>query len=127
MDNFSSIRNKGGSTVTVKKITPEELYKKLNGQEKVLIVDVRAEDKYHDFHIEGAGNESLNIHKEKIFKLEDGAQEDFQLLPKDKEIIITCTTGNSATKCGNILSEREYNVVVLEGGITAWKDYLEKK
>ena len=125
MDNFSSNVQKGGNIVTVKTITPEELFQKLKEQEKVVIVDVRAEAKYGEFHIQGAGIESLNINKEKIFKLED-SQEIIQLLPKDQEIIVTCTTGNSATKCGNILSERDYNVVVLEGGITAWKDYLEK-
>jgi rhodanese-related sulfurtransferase len=48
-------------------------------------------------------------------------------LPKDKEIIVTCTTGNSATRCATILSEKDYHVVVLEGGITAWKNYVETK
>lgn len=110
----------------LKKITPEELIQKMNELEKVVLLDVRAEDKYNDFHIEGPKIESQNIHKAEIFKLEENKGA-IDSLPKDQEIIVTCTTGNSATKCANILSNQEYNVSVLEGGITAWKEFLKTK
>ncbi|CAM5215776.1 Rhodanese-related sulfurtransferase OS=Ureibacillus acetophenoni OX=614649 GN=SAMN05877842_106163 PE=4 SV=1 [Ureibacillus acetophenoni] len=113
--------------MTVKTITPEELYKKLKSQEIVMVLDVRAEEKYNEFHIEGSTIESLNINKADIFQLEESQQEDLRSLPKDNEIIVTCTTGNSATKCANILSEKQYDVVVLDGGITAWKEYMKTK
>ncbi|MEH7225384.1 rhodanese-like domain-containing protein [Bacillus sp. JJ1566] len=113
--------------MSLKKITPEELFQKMTEPERVLIVDVRAEDKYNDFHIEGPTIESQNIHKAEIFNLEEDKNQTIGSLPKDKEIIVTCTTGNSATKCANILSEQDYNVAVLEGGITAWKEYLKTK
>ncbi|MEH7380967.1 rhodanese-like domain-containing protein [Bacillus sp. JJ1533] len=111
----------------LKKITPEELYQKMNEKEKVVLLDVRAEDKYNDFHIEGPNIESQNIHKTEFFKLEEDKNEMIDSLPKEKEIVVTCTTGNSATKCANILSEHEYKVAVLEGGITAWKEYLKTR
>lgn len=113
--------------MTVKMVTPEELYQKINAQEKLIVLDVRAEEKYIDFHIEGSEIESLNINKADIFKLEETHQEDLQSLSKDYEIIVTCTTGNSATKCANILSARQYDVVVLEGGNTTWKEYIITK
>ncbi|MFY3790644.1 rhodanese-like domain-containing protein [Ureibacillus sp. MALMAid1270] len=113
--------------MTVKTITPEELYQKLKLQEKLIVLDVRAAEKYNDFHIEGSTVESLNINKADIFQLEESQQEDLHSLPKDNEIIVTCTTGNSATKCANILSEKQYDVVILEGGITAWKEYMKTK
>ncbi|WP_144543979.1 rhodanese-like domain-containing protein [Cytobacillus oceanisediminis] len=47
-------------------------------------------------------------------------------MPKEKEIIVVCTTGNFAAKCAAILSEKEYNSIVLEGGITAWKECIKK-
>ncbi|WP_153731425.1 rhodanese-like domain-containing protein [Sporosarcina obsidiansis] len=109
----------------VKTITPEELYKKMNAQEKLVLVDVRAEDKYNDFHIKGSSIEDMNIPKTEIFKLEDRGEQNLSTLPLNKEMIITCTTGNSATKCANILYERAYDVIVLEGGITAWKEYVK--
>ncbi len=111
----------------LKKITPEELFQKMNTQEKVFLLDVRAEDKYNDFHIEGPSIESQNIHKEEIFKSEENKNVAVKSLPKNQEIVVTCTTGNSATKCANILSNQEYNVAVLEGGITAWKEFLKAK
>ncbi|CAM3841571.1 rhodanese-like domain-containing protein [Mesobacillus zeae] len=113
--------------MTVKKISPEGLYEKMKGQEKVVLLDVRAEEKYKAFHIEEAGMENININKSDIFTLAEDKEASIESLPKDKEIIVTCTTGNSATKCATILSEREYDVVVLDGGITAWKKYLETK
>lgn len=110
--------------MTLKKISPEDLYKKLGDQEKVILLDVRSEDKYNDYHIEDPKIENLNIVKTKILDNEETALES---LPRDKEIIVTCTTGNSATKCATALSEMDFDAVVLEGGITAWKEFLETK
>lgn len=109
----------------IKTIAAEELYKKMQVQEKLLLVDVRAQNKYNEFHIEGNNVEGVNVPKTDIFALQEGQA--IPSLPVHKEMVITCTTGNSATKCANILAERNYNVVVLEGGITAWKEYVSKK
>lgn len=113
--------------MNIKLITPGELFQKMSAQEKVILLDVRTEEKYHDFHIDGPKVDSYNIHKEEIFNLEEAENPTNESLPKDKEIIVTCTTGNSAAKCANVLSARNYNVTVLEGGITAWKEYLKTK
>ena len=113
--------------MTLKKISPEELYEKMNNQEKIVLLDVRAEEKYNDYHIEDPTIENLNINKNDIFNLVENKEDSITSLPKEKGIIVTCTTGNSATKCATILSEREYDVTVLEGGITAWKEFLKTK
>ncbi|WP_071458656.1 rhodanese-like domain-containing protein [Bacillus massilinigeriensis] len=110
--------------MTVKRILPEELKRKIDGHDKVMLLDVRAAEKYDRFHIEEPGVESKNIFKEEILGL---SQEALRSLPKDREIIVTCTTGNSAARCAAVLSEKEYDVAVLDGGITAWKEYLSKK
>ena len=112
--------------LTQKKISPEELYEKMQKQEKIMLLDVRAEEKYNDYHIEDSSIESLNIPKTGIFNLEEN-NDSIDALPKEKEIIVACTTGNSAAKCAAILAENEYDTVVLEGGITAWKEYLKTK
>lgn len=113
---------KGGVQLSLKKITAEDFYNKLK-KEKFLLLDVRAEEKYNDYHIVDSNVENLNINKKEIFKLEDAPSMDLTL-PKNREIVVTCTTGNSATKCASILSNLDYDVVVLEGGITAWKKYV---
>jgi rhodanese-related sulfurtransferase len=113
--------------LTLKRISPKELYEKMKDQENIVLLDVRSEEKYNDFHIEDSSIENLNIQKTDIFTLGENKEASITSLPKEKEIIVACTTGNSATKCATILSEREYDVIVLEGGITAWKEYLKTK
>jgi rhodanese-related sulfurtransferase len=108
----------------LKRISAEELFEKVQNQDQVMLLDVRADEKYRDYHIEEAAIENMNIPKNYIF---EGNEEALGELPKDREIIVTCTTGNSAAKCASILAEKDYNVVVLDGGVTAWKNFLESK
>ncbi|PLS14747.1 rhodanese-like domain-containing protein [Bacillus sp. M6-12] len=112
--------------MTLNRILPEELNEKLKNKEKVFILDVRAEEKYKNFHIEDSSIKSIHIEKTDIFNLDENQQDAINSLPKKKEIIVTCTTGNSAAKCAVILSERGYDVAVLEGGLTAWKKFKEE-
>ncbi|WP_257008218.1 rhodanese-like domain-containing protein [Bacillus sp. FJAT-45350] len=111
----------------MKKISPESFYKSMENQEKILLLDVRAEEKYKKFHIKGSTIENLNIPKTTIFDLEHDSEGSINDLAKDREVIVTCTTGNSATRCASILSQRDYKVSVLEGGITAWKEYCKDR
>lgn len=106
--------------MTIKRITPKELHERMKGGDKLVLLDVRAEEKYHEFHIVG----SRNIPKTTFFGLEDDRSDSQLPLPKTEEIIVTCTTGNSAAKCAEILDNRDYHVTVLDGGLTAWKAYL---
>lgn len=109
--------------MTIKKLTAKELHEKLQGVEDVVVLDVRAVEKYNEFHIE----DSHNIPKTNIFKMEENEGDPSLSLPQDKEIIVTCTTGNSAAKCATILEAHNYKVTVLDGGITAWNAYLHSR
>lgn len=51
--------------MALNKITPKELYEKMK-QENVTLLDVRAEEKYKAYHLEGSNIESLNIPKTHI-------------------------------------------------------------
>jgi rhodanese-related sulfurtransferase len=108
----------------MKTISAASLKEKIK-DENVLILDVRAEEKYNSYHIDGENIKSMNIVKTRLFDENDA--ESIMALPKDKEIIVTCTTGNSARKCADILANKNYQVTLLEGGITAWKEYNESK
>lgn len=111
----------------VRKVTPEALFAKMEKEDNVFLLDVRVEEKYEDYHIEGTNIDSKNIPKTNIFELAEGKGEVDISLPKDKQVIVTCTTGNSATKCATILAGKDFDVVVLDGGITAWKKFLSNK
>ncbi|MBY0120456.1 rhodanese-like domain-containing protein [Bacillus sp. S/N-304-OC-R1] len=104
-------------------ITPAELADKLAKNEEVTVLDVRSPEKYNSYHIESEHIHSLNIEKTAIFALhDDNNYGKISSLPMNKEIIVTCTTGNSARKCADILSAKGYEVTLLSGGITAWKE-----
>ena len=110
----------------LKIISPQQLKQKMQEEKQVVILDVRAADKYENEHIEGSSIESINIPKNNIFDStnEEARIDSLTSLPKDQEIIVTCTTGNSAKKCAAILKEKNFDVTVLEGGITAWKEFV---
>lgn len=99
---------------------------KLTNNEEVFILDVRSADKYDAYHIEDKNVQSQNIDKTLIFSINEDSGEVISSLPKNQEIIVTCTTGNSAKKCADILSEKGFNVTLLSGGVTAWKELNEK-
>ncbi|MCM3693736.1 rhodanese-like domain-containing protein [Neobacillus niacini] len=107
--------------MTIKNISPSELHERILGENQIVLLDVRAVEKFNEFHIEDPKLVSLNIPKTEIFNLKDG--DDFKQLPKEQPVVVTCTTGNSAAKCARILDNLGYKVEVLEGGLTAWKEY----
>ena len=110
--------------MTLKKISPEKLSEKMNYEKNILLLDVRAEDKYNEYHITNSNIEMLNIPKNHIFELEKGKEDKvIPLQKRGKQLVITCTTGNSAIKCGEILSNQGYDVTILTGGITAWRAF----
>jgi rhodanese-related sulfurtransferase len=117
---ISNDLHKGVEIMTTRSISPQQLYEKMKKAERMFLLDVRAEEKYKEYRIEAPGYEAMNIPKTDIYE-----NQNIHLLPKEAEIIVTCTTGNSAAKCGAILAEKNYTTLVLEGGITAWKDFLK--
>ena|SRR5690625_1132708 len=111
--------------MSIKKVSPESLCKKIADQEGILLLDVRTEKKYQSYHINSSKVDCLNLPKEHIFNLEK-EQESTIPLDTDKEIVVICTTGNSALKCANILSQLGHRVEVLNGGITAWREFMNE-
>lgn len=112
-----------GILLEIKKITPKQLDEIRKRNDNLFVLDVRAQEKFMNDHIE----DSYNIPKTSIFNFEESEDNIKEVLSKSEKIIVTCTTGNSAMKCAKILAEHDYNVQVLEGGLTAWKEYLEGK
>lgn len=109
----------------MKKITPQELQDKLN-RTKVAILDVRTKEKFELGHLRHENAENINVLKTKIFGMEASKEAIDVPFSRDKEIIVTCTTGNSATRCTKILAEKGYNVTLLEGGMVAWNKEINK-
>lgn len=106
------------------KITPKQLKEKLH-KGNVAILDVRSKEKFKMGHLKHSHAENIHIPKTEIFSLEETDTEAKLPFSPNQEVIVTCTTGNSATRCTKILTDKGYNVTLLEGGMTAWHQEQE--
>jgi len=106
----------------VRKITPSELKRRLK-REELIILDIRTKEKFMFGHLKHPKAKNINVFKEDIFKMEQADIHSKMPFSKHEEVVITCTSGNSATRCANILQGKGYNVKVLKGGIVHWNKY----
>lgn len=97
-------------------ISAVELYQLINDNATIQIIDVREPYEYQKANIG-----STHIPMGEIC----GRTEE---LAKDKTIIIICRSGKRAEAVANIL-HTDFNypkVLVLEGGILAWKEHIDQ-
>ncbi|WLR48684.1 MBL fold metallo-hydrolase [Halobacillus litoralis] len=109
--------------MTVKNMTVKEITNKVLNNEELFLLDVRTEDAYQDWKIEGENFSYLNV---PYFDLLDGVEEIVDQLPKDKEIAVVCAKGGSSQMVAEMLVEEGFeNVYSVEGGMKAWSEHLE--
>lgn len=108
--------------MSLKEMTASQVAEKVIAKEELFILDVRNEDAYQDWKIEGEKVESLNI---PYFDLLDGVEEILDQLPSGKEILVVCAKEGSSILVGEMISEQGLNVSYLKGGMKAWSEYLE--
>jgi rhodanese-related sulfurtransferase len=93
-------------------ITVTELKKKMDGDEDVVLIDVREPHEVNQFNIGG-----INIPLNKLFNSLDDL-----LKYKNKEIIIYCRSGSRSEMAKRILIQSGFsNVRNLIGGMTDWQ------
>jgi len=104
-------------------LSPEEFKKRLDEGKVDFIFDLRNEDEYKAWHVEGRREiESLNIPQTDFVGEEDRHMDRF---PKDREIAVICAHGDSSKYTADLLSERGFNAYTLAGGMDSWSDYYE--
>ncbi len=87
----------------------EELKKKLENKEDVLLLDVREKDEYErSVGIEGAENVPMG----KVFVMANKGE-----LPKNKKIVTICKTGGRCEIVARELKQKGFDIEHLEGGI----------
>ncbi|MDN4527006.1 MBL fold metallo-hydrolase [Fictibacillus fluitans] len=105
----------------IQKWTAAQVASRIIQKNKLFILDVRNEDAFQDWKIEGATIQHLNI---PYFELLDGVDEILEQLPKDTEILVVCAKEGSSVMVAEMLSEDGLDVSYLEGGMKSWSEYL---
>lgn len=103
-------------------MSPHELTQKVFKNEKLFILDVRNENDFQDWKVEGKNFEYLNI---PYFELLDGVEEIVDQIPSGQDILVVCAKEGSSIMIADMLSEQGLNVFYLEGGMKAWSEHLE--
>lgn len=104
----------------VQSITVEELHRRMNSGQELVILDVRNETDFNDWKIEGKTLKSVNIPYFEFLEEDDSIYAD---LPKGTEIVVLCAKGGSSEFVAEQLIEKGYKTVSLEGGMLAWSQF----
>ena len=96
----------------VYKITAEQLKKKLDNKEPIIIVDVRTQEELQF----GKINQAVHIPVPLI-------QENLNKLDKNKLIVLYCHSDQRSSLCARYLESNDFKTANLIPGILAWKKY----
>lgn len=109
--------------MSVKPITAKEINDYIVGFKELFILDVRNEDDFNDWKIEGKTITHLNM---PYYLLIDDLSTIVDRLPKDQQIAVVCAKEGSAKYVAELLDEKGFHVVFLEGGMKSWSEYIYK-
>ncbi|MBM7664123.1 glyoxylase-like metal-dependent hydrolase (beta-lactamase superfamily II) [Solibacillus kalamii] len=108
--------------MTVTAWTAAQVARKVIENKELFILDVRNEDAFKDWKIEGHKFDYLNI---PYFELLDGVDEILPQIPAEKEVLVVCAKEGSSIMVAEMLSDAGLSVGYLEGGMKSWSMYLE--
>ncbi|WP_100372276.1 rhodanese-like domain-containing protein [Bacillus sp. FJAT-45037] len=104
------------SSNDVKEITTTELEKQMETDSEAIYVDVREVNEYEAGHVKGMENMPLS-----------NFAENYSVLPKDREIVVFCRSGNRSMQAATFLADQGYaKVTNVEGGILAWEGPVQQ-
>lgn len=103
-------------------MTSREVTKKVFNKEALFILDVRNENDFQDWKIEGENFIYFNI---PYFELLDGVENIIGKIPSNEEVLVVCAKEGSSIFVAEMLSEAGFEVSYLEGGMKAWSEHLE--
>lgn len=105
------IATSGGGTAATNAstINVDEAYQKFQAGEFVL--DVRTQEEWNDYHIEGTTHIPLDELPNRLSEL-----------PKDQEIVVICHSGNRSQQGRDILLDAGFNATSVTGGLLAWHE-----
>jgi glyoxylase-like metal-dependent hydrolase (beta-lactamase superfamily II) len=84
----------------------------------MFILDVRNEDDYEEWQIEGSSN--LPIYDQLLEKDFSGLEASLDELPDDKEVVVVCVAGITSARAAEFLRDRGYDAKSMEDGMNGW-------
>lgn len=107
-------------------LSPAELKNMLDGGERILLLDVRNQDEFQRWKIEGRRTPPIvNV---PYFAFLENPEESAQGVPRDSRVVTVCAKGDSAAwVADNVLRPRGYDVANLEGGMAAWASFYSAR
>lgn len=84
----------------------------------MFILDVRNEDDYEEWHIEGSYN--LPIYDQLLDENFIGLEASLDEIPDDKEIAVVCVAGVTSAHAAEFLHDRGYDAKSMEDGMNGW-------
>jgi glyoxylase-like metal-dependent hydrolase (beta-lactamase superfamily II) len=108
--------------MAINSMSTKDVAKNVFNKEELFILDVRNENDFQDWKIEGENFEYLNI---PYFELLDGVEEIIGKIPTDKDVLVVCAKEGSSIMIAEKLSDAGLSVSYLQGGMKAWSEHLE--
>ena len=89
-------------------ISPQEAQQRIEAG--AMLLDVRESIEYQTFHAPAAKLISLGVLDRRLKEL-----------PKEREILVICNSGNRSAQAAYLLSREGFNVINIKGGMVAWQ------
>lgn len=104
-------------------VTVKQVAEKIIQGEDLFIVDVRNEEAFNDWHIEGRNVEVIN---KPYFDLLEGIEPIKDQLPHEKPILVVCAQEGSSKFVAEMMVDAGFDeVMYLAEGMRAWSEHLE--
>ncbi|WP_433634388.1 MBL fold metallo-hydrolase [Halomicrococcus sp. NG-SE-24] len=98
-------------------MSPEALGERLHANADLLVLDIRHEEEYYDWHIPDSTN--VDVYDE-LRDNPDAAKDTLADLPDEKEIVTVCTAGVVSQTATEVLTDLEYDAKTLTDGMNGW-------
>lgn len=103
----------------------EDVYIDLLDNTPLFVLDVRNEDDFARWGIDGRDNlEVVNIPYFEFIEDEDGS---IAKVPADRDILVVCAKEGSSQYVAELLAERGINATYLQDGIMSWGNYYDER
>jgi glyoxylase-like metal-dependent hydrolase (beta-lactamase superfamily II) len=109
-----------GDSPVIDEITPDELYQDIRRGNPPFILDVRNEEEFANWVIEGLPPHSL-LNIPYFLFLEDEAG-GLDRVPRGRDVTVVCAKGGSSAFVASVLAQHGIRARNLQGGMIAWGD-----